>query len=299
MEYDYYNYSKQYENLEIKEFDKVLICGMGGSGIVGDFLQILLDKKIIFTCKDYRPPNFIHKDWLAILISYSGDTEETISCLEKLPTDNIVIIAGGGKMEEIAKEKGYYFVKIPKIFPATRFAFPVILSASLSILDKGKYYTLLDLLKDVNKKIKIFEKVEDKINNPVIIYTDYYHYPVAFYFKVGLNEDAKHFAKYSILPEDNHHELEALNKLPFDFIFLKFNYNNRIFLRYKFVKDLLIENGNNVIELDLTYGNLFEELLYGSISLEQLSLNLAKRKGIDPYKNTKIPKLKKYMSEFK
>jgi len=299
MDYDYYSYAKEYENLESKEFDKVLICGMGASGIIGDFLKILLDRKIISVCKNYNPPNYVHKDWLAILISYSGDTEENISCLEKLPTENIVIISGGGKLEEIARKRNYYFVKIPKIFPATRFAFPVLLAASLSILDKGKYYILLDLLKDVNKKIKRFENIEERINKPTIIYTDYYHYPVAFYFKIGLNEDAKHFAKFSILSEDNHHELEALDKLPFDFIFLKFNYYNRILLRYEFVKNLLIENENNVIEIDLTYNNLFEELLYGSLSLELISLNLAKRKGVNPYVNTKIPKLKEYMSKIK
>ncbi|GAI15409.1 unnamed protein product [marine sediment metagenome] len=59
-------------SLKKKEFNKVLICGMGGSGISGEILKAIYPTIQIISNKDYSVPEYIDIHTLAILVSYSG-----------------------------------------------------------------------------------------------------------------------------------------------------------------------------------------------------------------------------------
>ena len=63
----------------------IVICGLGGSGIGGSLIQnlSLSESKIPVTVnKSYALPAFVGKNTLVIISSYSGNTEETVACLE-------------------------------------------------------------------------------------------------------------------------------------------------------------------------------------------------------------------------
>ncbi len=302
MDFDYYTLLKEYENIEERDYKKIYISGMGGSGIIGDFVKVYEKKKLVIVKKDYFPEEYIDDSFLVILISYSGDTEETVNqyniLKDMVNKDNIVVISKGGLLGELSKRDNINFIKVQNIYPQTRYAFPVLFGIVLSIINKKSYYKLLDLLKDYKNRLRDLSFLSDKIINPVIIFTDYNHYPVANYFKMKLNEDSKLFAKTSTLSESNHHELDSYNKkLPFDFLFLRFSYYKKIEERYRFVKNLLEEYGNNVYEADLRYNDFLEELVLGSLSSSSLTLSLAKKFNVDPYNPLIIYKLKEYMKK--
>ena len=57
----------------------ILVLGMGGSGIVGDFIRVLLRNSAIpvHVNKHMLPPRFVNENTLVLAITYSGKTEET------------------------------------------------------------------------------------------------------------------------------------------------------------------------------------------------------------------------------
>ena len=63
-------------------FQGIVLLGMGGSAIAGDICkEILLNKTStpIASIRDYTLPDFVDSSWVVIAVSYSGNTEETIS----------------------------------------------------------------------------------------------------------------------------------------------------------------------------------------------------------------------------
>ncbi|MEQ9412320.1 MAG: SIS domain-containing protein, partial [Cyclobacteriaceae bacterium] len=86
----------------------ILITGMGGSGIGANLIESLTFGRIpipMSVNKGYNIPQYVGPHTLFIACSYSGNTEETLSAIEKalLKRAHIICITSGGKMLEIAK----------------------------------------------------------------------------------------------------------------------------------------------------------------------------------------------------
>jgi len=89
---------------EYTEISNVLIVGMGGSAIGGDFVRrlALAESKLpVWVHRDYGLPVFVDANTLVIASSYSGNTEETLSAFTKaLETQSKkLVIASGGKLK--------------------------------------------------------------------------------------------------------------------------------------------------------------------------------------------------------
>jgi len=91
------------------DINNIVITGMGGSAVGGDFLKIYLsDTNIpVYVNRDYKLPNFVNEKSLVFAVSYSGNTEETLSALNDAKERNaqIIGITSGGKLAEEC-EKG-------------------------------------------------------------------------------------------------------------------------------------------------------------------------------------------------
>ena len=71
-----------YPELKPEDISAVIVSGMGGSGISGDIVRDILSEEInvpIIVNKRARLPAFAGKGTLLIVVSYSGNTEETLS----------------------------------------------------------------------------------------------------------------------------------------------------------------------------------------------------------------------------
>jgi glucose/mannose-6-phosphate isomerase len=100
------------------DIDHIVVMGMGGSGIVGDVLANVLGDELpvpVVVRKGYRVPAFVGPRTLAFAVSYSGDTEETVS----MATDaskagaHVVCVSTGGALEKLAHERGGLHVPCP------------------------------------------------------------------------------------------------------------------------------------------------------------------------------------------
>ena len=98
--------------IEKNNYSNILICGMGGSAIGGDFIKSLVGDEIALPLdinRDYNLPAWVSNASLIILSSYSGNTEEVVSCLNQCITKKInpIIITSNGVLLDQAKKNNF------------------------------------------------------------------------------------------------------------------------------------------------------------------------------------------------
>src|SRR5438034_390654 len=80
---------------------RIVILGMGGSAIAGDYFRALLSRESpvpVFNVRAYDLPSFVDEETLVIASSFSGETEETLSAFEQAlatPARKLAITTGG------------------------------------------------------------------------------------------------------------------------------------------------------------------------------------------------------------
>lgn len=221
---------------DIRSISKIMVAGMGGSALGADVvLHLFKDQMTVpmFINRDYQLANFVDKNTLVILSSYSGNTEEILACAKAAKDKNakIAVISAGGKLAEIAKENNYpSFLIKAKYNPSgqPRMAIGYSIMAFISILSAAKLLDfkekqLLEII-DVINQVTEKSKVEiDQENNQakLLAYLSLERRPIlvgAEFLEGALhtacnqfNENAKIYADYKIIPEINHHLLEGLN----------------------------------------------------------------------------------------
>jgi glucose/mannose-6-phosphate isomerase len=98
--------------------DHIIVLGMGGSGIAGDVFTTALNDELpvpAVVLKQYRVPAFVGPRTLAFAVSYSGDTEETVS-MATAAADcgaRLVCVSVGGALQTLAEECGGLHVSCP------------------------------------------------------------------------------------------------------------------------------------------------------------------------------------------
>ena len=88
-----------------KKISNIIICGMGGSAAGGLLLQSFVKDVPVFVNRNYDLPKYVDKNSLVFCVSYSGNTEETLSAYNEAKKRKATVIAvtSGGKLAE--KEK--------------------------------------------------------------------------------------------------------------------------------------------------------------------------------------------------
>ena len=290
---------------EHKEYNKFLICGMGGSHLAGDFIKFILPELDIVIHKDYGLPKLKDlNERLVITISYSGNTYETISSFEEAyyKNLNIIAISKNGKLLELAKEKNIPFIKLPEESLLPRFAIGYMLKSLFKIL-KYEYLNLNSefLQKEIN--IKEIEKkaqnlVEEIGSKILLIYTTEEFYPLAYYWKIMINENAKTPAFINVIPELCHNEIEIFENEKFskNFFVIFLNNPENISQHYKNTMDIIIEILNNIKVkneiINLTGKNRLLISLKDIILAGFVSCYLAVARGVDIEKNNLIELIK-------
>ena len=215
------------ENIDLIRYDSLLIMGMGGSGVAGDVLSLLsneVSSKKITVRKSYSVPKKIMEvKPFCLFISYSGNTEETLSGLNDAIKNNLdwAVISSGGKLIDLAIENNKEYIKIPEGLQP-RAAFGYLTQAVCKVVDIVEGTNFLKELRDVGNYLneilneeedsEIFieaKKIAKQINKKTcIIYggTDLTEL-VASRWKTQINENAKSKAFVGSMPEVHHNEI--------------------------------------------------------------------------------------------
>jgi len=80
---------------------------MGSSAISGELIKNIFAKqfkKPVIINRNWNLPNFVNEKSLVFIISYSGKTQETLSCLKQAieKKSKIIVITQGGEIKKIA-----------------------------------------------------------------------------------------------------------------------------------------------------------------------------------------------------
>ena len=308
----------QVQNQHINYQNKIkniLICGMGGSAVSGDYLSTYLEDKIaipIFVRRNYSLPEFVDEHTLTILISYSGNTEETISCLiEALQKNAIIIgIASGGKLLEFFSRNNLPVFKIPGGMQP-RASFPLLLFPLLRILrDLGVFNVDNNVINEILENIKIIRE-ECKIDIPTtdnpakrIAKSLYKKIPVIWspYKCVGnrikcqINENSKMQALCEEIPELDHNHIvgwEAYDETnPFVIFAIRFpSEHPNVSLRFEISKDI-IRNKVEIVEMNVKGSELLNQLIYATYMGDYISIYLSILNNVNPNSVQSIDYLK-------
>jgi glucose/mannose-6-phosphate isomerase len=216
---------------EYNRFSKILVTGMGGSAVPGDFLRSLLWEELpvpLVVNRDYSFPRFADSDTLAFAISYSGATEETIAAFRaaKEAGVKIVGITSGAELLLLCRKFNIPYLLVPG-GRQTRASFGYLLFSILKVLEK--IGIIRDRTEEVQETVQVIKKMREEIGPgapssqnsakslavklfgkfPVIFGTRGYSDIVALRWKQQFNENSKILARCEAFPELNHNEIVA------------------------------------------------------------------------------------------
>ncbi|MBV6484157.1 MAG: hypothetical protein KFKLKKLM_00647 [Flavobacteriales bacterium] len=298
-----------------KNIQSVLICGLGGSGIGGTVVsQIVADdaNTPIVINKDYKIPAFVNKNTLVICSSYSGNTEETLEmlALAEAKGAEIACVTSGGKLEEMAKTKGYNLISIPGGHPpraAFGFSLPPLFkllhhynviknsfadafTKSIANIDNNE-----TAIKDEAKNIteKLFGKIP-------VIYSDAWFEGVSIRFRQQINENAKMLCWHHVIPEMNHNELVGWTTKNDNLAVIIFRNTDDYFRtqkRMEINKTVFEKYTSTILEVYSKGASRLEQSLYLIHLGDWISYFLAEKKGIDVTEVDVITHLKNELSK--
>lgn len=214
---------KSIENFQTTHVNKVAVVGLGGSGIGGKVISdIVWDwcTAPINFIQDYNVPAWVDSETLFIAVSYSGNTEETLSALEEAMDKGAAItcITSGGKLAEIAAKKDINCIVIPGGQPP-RTSFGFNAAQNLFVLGAYKLIAGLDYSNQLIAASELLHANRDKIRTEArgiaekisglfpVIYSSNRMEGAAVRLRQQINENAKQLCWHHVLPEMNHNEL--------------------------------------------------------------------------------------------
>jgi glucose/mannose-6-phosphate isomerase len=306
-------------NYPIRDFNKIIVCAMGGSAIGADMAKFIIEKYSelpIQIVRDYHLPNWVDAKTLAIIISYSGNTEETLSGYIEAKAKNaqIFCLASGGKLLELAKQNQHdYFVLPPNMPPRTAWGHSFFIVLEL-LIKMGKLtieQTLLDQsIESMKKNINAnFEEINQDQNQakqiasslvdsiPVVFGAEHLA-TVARRLKGEFNENTKIPAYYEEIPELNHNAQQGLEcssdlKKDLKIMILKNNlYHERNQVRADIIKQTFTAQGFDIKTIQIPGDNFTSSICQGVIIGDYISVYLAFLLGKDPVPFTAIEELK-------
>ncbi|MEK7535202.1 MAG: bifunctional phosphoglucose/phosphomannose isomerase [Patescibacteria group bacterium] len=283
-------------------FDKIIIAGLGGSGISGALLVDLFGGKLakpVTVWADYGLPGWADSRTLLIAVSYSGDTEETLDAVKTAVERkmSIVAISSGGKLEELSGINGFSLLKIdyqspPRAALGHLYGSLLTLCAKLQLIDitEKSYFQAVEELKKTIYQKTFPSKAEElavTLNNKIPIIMAYPPLgAVAKRYQNQLNENSKTFALAATLPEACHNvvvgtEFAVPEKLLVLFLESQYGFSRNI-ARKKVIEKVLGEKDVPLVPLSVKSGSpLAEQLLFLHFG-DLLSFFLAGVYGVDP-----------------
>jgi glucose/mannose-6-phosphate isomerase len=299
-----------------EHIDKVVWAGMGGSALsalvaqkwpgVGRPFEIV---------RDYDLPQYVSSGTLCFIVSYSGNTEEALEALDHAESAGaqIIVIAHGGKLQQLAAEKGLPFLLIPDA-GQPRYAVWFILKAALTVFDacgltEGAVAALVAEKQWLEQQTAAWRPDVPTAQNyakqialelmgkSVVIYAGPKLFPAAYKWKISCNENAKHIAWCNQFSEFNHNEFIGWSKQPVDKPYAVVELRSalehaRIQKRFDVSGRLLSGIWPNPIRVDVQGDTLLRQLMYAIALGDFATLYLALLNGIDPTPVDLIEKLK-------
>jgi len=302
----------------------ILIAGMGGSAIGGEMLRDWLSDRLpipVEICRDYHLSAYADKNTLVFAISYSGETEETLSAFVGAVRRGCmtITITSGGHLLSFSEKLNIPHLKIPRelppraAFPYLFFPLPILLSRIELIPDiEHEVEEALSVLKRVAKENAPEVPIEHNPSKKLalelegtmpVVYGFGPYKAVAHRLKTQFNENSKLLSTYDVFPELNHNEIvgwETSKSLTKNFSVILLRDHKEppeIKYRIQLTKSMLLDKTRKTHEVYAEGDGRLAKILSLLFLGDFLSIYLAILRGVDPSPVRSIEKVKKGLRE--
>lgn len=296
--------------------ENIVWAGMGGSALPMVVVQSWPQLRVPFeVVRNYEIPPYVNEQTLFVASSYSGNTEETLEALAAAERcgAQIVVVAAGGKLADIARDKGYPHFAIPGgIQP--RMATFYFVSAFLTIIkpldvavaDVSELQTVGDWLRgeltafgaDVPTSENYAKQLALKlVGKTTITYAGPLLFPAANKWKICMNENAKNTAWTNQYPEFNHNEFIGWSshpvEKPFAVVEIRSSLEHeRVRKRFEVSERLLSGLRPAPVVVEPRGETLLQQLAYTFALADFVSIYVAILNGVNPTPVELVEKLK-------
>lgn len=285
----------------------LVVCGMGGSAIGADLAVACLGSEIgrpVHVIRGYDLPAWVSPDYAVVCSSYSGNTEETLSCYEQAVERGaaVYVVSSGGRLSELAHAGGVPVIGLPGILqPRASVAYGVVstleIAIATGIVDPSVRIRLnaaAALLRELTNQWgpdgasdaapkRLAREAHDRLT---IVYGAQLTAPVAYRWRCQINENAKLPAISAELPEANHNEIcgWAETKLTPKVAWLlrDAGQHERVKMRIELTARVAERSGANVEIVDAIGESPFERMFSSVLLGDLASLYMAVLRGVDP-----------------
>ncbi len=298
-----------------REIKNIVFCGMGASIYGALVLKALAGREMPFPSEvvsDYFLPDYVDNNTLVVLTSYSGTTEEVLSCAKDAKTRNakMIVLTKGGPLAQFAKDNALpAYIFDAKLNPAgaPRFGCGYSILGLIGLLNKiGIFeigeHEISDAISRLKEKVDGLKTQAQKdsrllVNKIPVVFASEHLSGNGQIMRNQFNETSKAFSAFYLLPDLNHHLMEGLQfpkDAPLHFMVLNTkNFSEKIQKRIELTIDVIKQNHHDVYEFrtngQTIYDDFLETLLYGSFLTLYLGLtydqNPATNPWVDYFKN--------------
>lgn len=298
------------------EVKNIVWAGMGGSALPAVIVQSWPQVRVPFEIvRSYTIPAHVDGSTLFIASSYSGNTEETLSALVEAEAKNaqIVVIAAGGKLADIAHEKNYPLFEIPAGIQPRMATFyfvnafvAIVKDLNVTVADTAELQKVGEWLAPhvaswggdspltTNAAKQIATQLAGKTP---IMYAGPKLFPAANKWKIGFNENAKNTAWVNQYPEFNHNEFIGWSshpiEKPFGVVEIRSNLEHeRIQKRFEVSERLLSGQRPAPIVIQPEGETILQQLAWSFALGDFVSIYLGILNGVNPTPVALVEKLK-------
>ncbi len=301
-------------------FQSLVLMGMGGSAsaadVVLDWVQAVLPIPALVQ-REPGLPSFVNSRTLFIALSYSGETSETLAAFREARRrgSSLVGIGNGGSLASFCYRFKAPFIQVEASL-APRAALGQLIVAAAVALEKAdlirstrrEMFQAAQELVRFRRRCRIDTPLEDNpakslalklLGHLPILYSLQRMSSVARRFKNQLAENSKLLAKYDLLPEAGHNEIEAWrerdNMLPVIIRDAQETAFERSIVR-AFRTTISSANRSHPLEVRVSGKGTLSTLLSPILLLDYVSVYLAILRRMDPTPTLLINEYKKRMS---
>jgi glucose/mannose-6-phosphate isomerase len=303
------------------EIDNIVVLGMGGSGIAGDVLAATASGALsvpVIGLKRYRTPCFVGQRTLAFAMSYSGDTEETLS-MTRGALDagaKVITVSNGGELAALARERGAVHVAcpdgyLPRAALGALIAPLFVACSRMGILPEAHAWLVQAQTQLAARRDECKPEIEGSANParelarrigrtiPLFYGGGAVGAVAAMRWKCDVNENAKAPAFWNAYPELDHNEICGwgqhgdVTRQVFTLVELRHGLEHRqVSRRFAATRDLIEETVSQVLEVQAEGEGRLAELLDLMYLGDWMSCYLALDNDVDPGPIDAITQLK-------
>jgi glucose/mannose-6-phosphate isomerase len=317
------NTEKTKINIKGIEYTSLLIAGMGGSAVGGLLLRDWLRDSLeipVEVSRGYNLPAWVNQKTLIYAVSYSGNTEETISQYhEALKLGcTIVCFCSGGILEQLAKENHQTLVRFPT-GQQPRAAIPYQfynlagVTRRIGLIDDKKWSEVEesinvvealceDMEPTVSHEVNLGKQLATEVKDYIpFIYAPRLFENVAYRYSTQFNENSKSPAATNFYPEAFHNSVmaregseEILSSICAVIIYDPLE-SQRLNKKIKVSLELMEETFGKIVTVEAKGESNLARMMSALIQGDYVSAYLGILYGIDPSTTESIELLKASM----